>query len=470
VRYASVCAGIEAASVAWGALGWEAAWFSEIEPFPRAVLARHYPGVPCLGDFTAIRPRWLRRVGLADTVDVLIGGTPCQSFSVAGQRAGLDDARGHLAIEFFKLARRLRARWVVWENVPGVHSSWSDDAEVTTADTPDGWGDFEQSADFTSLLDIVAQCGYSCAWRILDAQYFGVPQRRRRVFLVGYFGDDWRPPVAVLFERDSLRGDFTPGGAAGEDVAGSLTHGAGGGRYDKQPMTSYALNSRQTRQDGTVETLISAPLTGSPYADNEAQESRLICHTLRAEGFDASEDGTGRGCPIVPIAFECKSTEVIADNDLSPTLRSMSHREGHANGGGQVAVCFESRFSRNGRGAPSEIVPPLKAQSGESGKGDGAPLIAGAITKSLGEGGYAPDKINNYIPQIMSVRRLTPRECERLQGFPDDYTLIRYRGKPAADGPRYRALGNSMAVPVIRWLGARIGEVDTILRELEHNP
>jgi len=403
-----VCAGIEAASAAWEPLGWEAAWFSEIEAFPRAVLAHHYPGVCCLGDFTAIRGRVLRRLGLADTVDVLIGGTPCQSFSVAGKRAGLDDPRGNLALEFVRLAGRLRARWVVWENVPGVLSSngGADFAEILSAYTgcrigvpPGGWRNG----------GIAHGPGYGLAWRVLDAQYFGVPQRRRRVFLVGYSGD-WRPAAAVLFEPDCLRGDIAPGGEAEEIVAALSASGVGTcGADDNQGqgghLIAHALNSRQTRFVGTVETLVSAPLTGNAYADRAAEEANLI----------------------TPIAFECKATEVGSLENLSSCLRSMGHRAGNQNGGGQVAV-------------------------------------VGAITKALGEGGYATDKMHNYVPSEMGVRRLTPRECERLQGFPDDYTLIRYRGRPAADGPRYRALGNSMAVPVIRWIGERIAAVEEIIR------
>jgi DNA (cytosine-5)-methyltransferase 1 len=167
----------------------------------------------------------------------------------------------------------------------------------------------------------------------------------------------------------------------------------------------------------------------------------FVAHTLHGHGLDASEDGTGRGTPLVPVAFSSK--DYGADlGGTAPTLRAMPHHRSHANAGGQVAVCFESRVARNGRGGPSELVPALKAQSGGSGRGDGAPLLA--------------------VSGTLAVRRLTPRECERLQGMSDDYTLIPYRGKPAADGPRYRAIGNSMAVPVMRWIGRRIQMVDSI--------
>jgi len=184
VRYLSVCSGIEAASVAWHDFGWEAAAFSEIDDFPRAVLSHHYPAVPLHGDFTTI--------GENDygAVDLLVGGTPCQAFSVAGLRKGFADSRGNLTLEFIRLAQRKKPRWILWENVPGVLS-------------------VDRGRAFGSFLGGLAECGYGFAYRVLDAQYFGVPQRRRRVFVVGYLGD-WRPPAAVLFERESLCGYIAP--------------------------------------------------------------------------------------------------------------------------------------------------------------------------------------------------------------------------------------------------------------------
>ena len=201
IRYLSVCSGIEAATVAWKPLGWEAAAFAEIEKFPSAVLAHHYPDVPNLGDLCAINGDDYR-----GSVNLLVGGTPCQSFSIAGLREGLDDPRGQLSLAYFKLAGRMRPRWLVWENVPGV---LSDDGGRT----------------FGTFLGALAELGYGFAYRILDAQYFGVPQRRRRVFLVGYLGD-WRPPAAVLFERHSLSGDSPPSRGQGAEVAATITQRA----------------------------------------------------------------------------------------------------------------------------------------------------------------------------------------------------------------------------------------------------
>jgi DNA (cytosine-5)-methyltransferase 1 len=399
--YGSVCSGIEAATAAWEALGFRPAWFAEIDPFCSAVLAHHYPNTENLGDFTRIESS-------TDPIDVLAGGTPCQSFSVAGRRGGLDDARGNLAIEFCRLAGRLRPRWIVWENVPGVLSS-------------------NGGRDFGSIIGSLAELGYGCAWRVLDAQFLGVPQRRRRVFVVGHLGD-WRRAAAVLLERESLCRDTPARRKAREEVAGSLGGGTGERGWCNDLDRSGAFVSMSLNAKG-----------GSGRLDGESET--FVAHTLRGDGCDASEDGTGRGTPLVPTAFSAKDHGADAGL-LAPTLRAMPHDRSHANAGGQVAVCFESRVARNGRGGPSGLVPPLKAQSGGTGRGDGAPLLALSAT--------------------LAVRRLTPRECERLQGFPDDYTLIPYRGKPAADGPRYRAIGNSMAVPVMQWIGLRVQAVDGI--------
>ena len=194
--YGSVCSGIEAATAAWHQLGWKPAFFSEIEAFPRAVLAHHHPDVPLHGDFTTIGSDEY------EPIDLLVGGTPCQSFSIAGLRGGLDDDRGNLALEYLRLAQRTRPRWLVWENVPGVLSS-------------------NGGRDFGAILGGMVELGYGIAYRVLDAQFFGVPQRRRRVFVVGYFGD-WRRAAAVLFERHSLQGHPAPRREKGQDLARSL--------------------------------------------------------------------------------------------------------------------------------------------------------------------------------------------------------------------------------------------------------
>jgi DNA (cytosine-5)-methyltransferase 1 len=398
--------------VAWEPLGFRPAWFAEIDPFCSALLGHRHPGVPNLGDFTTIEET--RR-----PIDLLAGGTPCQSFSLAGRRGGLEDERGYLAIEFCRLAGRLRPRWIVWENVPGVLSS-------------------NGGRDFGAIAGALAELGYGCAWRVLDARFLGVPQRRRRVFVVGHLGD-WRRAAAVLLEREGLCRDTPARRKAREEVAGSLGGGTGergqGGALDRSgAFVSMSLNAENgsVRLDGERESSVGY---GCGYW-NESESAE----TLGTQGR-ALYESTAIVGPLAPMAFSAKDHGADA-GPLAPTLRAMPHDRSHANAGGQVAVCIESRVARNGRGGPSEVVPPLKAQSGGTGRGDGAPLLAG--------GGP------------LAVRRLTPRECERLQGMPDDYTLIPYRGRLAADGPRYRAIGNSMAVPVMRWIGRRIQMVDSI--------
>lgn len=349
MRYLDVCAGISAASVAWKPLGWRAVAYSEIEPAPRAVLSHHYPDTPLHGDFTTIKGDEY------GPVDLLVGGTPCQDFSVAGLRAGLDGDRGNLSLEFLRLADRARPRWMVWENVPGVLS-------------------INGGRAFGAILGGLGELGYGFAYRVLDAQYFGVPQRRRRVFVVGYLGD-WRRVGAVLLERHSLSGHPAPRQQAGQVAPTIPSRSLGGGGLGTDFDCDGGLIAGGIgRQDYETET--------------------LIAHTLRGEGFDASEDGSGRGTPIVPVAFDWYAS---ASQSLPVTAES----------------------------------PPLNT------------TMQPAVVTS-------------------GVRRLTPRECERLQGFPDDYTLVPHRGKPMADGPRYKALGNSMAVPVMRWIGKRIAAVEAV--------
>jgi DNA (cytosine-5)-methyltransferase 1 len=326
VRYLSVCSGIEAASVAWHPLGFQAVAYAEVDAFPSAVLAHHYPDTPNHGDLTRFQ-EWPD----AD-VDVLVGGTPCQSFSVAGLRAGLADPRGNLALTYLAVADRYRPRWVVWENVPGVLSS--------------GGG-----RDFGAFLGGLAELGYGFAYRVLDAQYFGLAQRRKRVFVVGHLGD-WRRAAAVLFERASLSGHPAP-----------------------------------RREAGTLAPTIPARRTG----------------------------GGGLGTD-----FDCDGG-LLYVNDVSRALTS-SH-------------------TATGRLDPNEM--EFVAQAFDARQSD---VLQYGDRVGIG----------------MAVRRLTPRECERLQGFPDDYTLIQYRGKPAADGPRYKALGNSMAVPCMAWIGRRLQMVDAV--------
>ncbi len=406
MRYGSVCSGIEAATVAWHGLGWRPSFFSEIDKFPRAVLAAHYPKVPLHGDFTTIK------TGEYDPIDLLVGGTPCQSFSVAGLRGGLADGRGNLALEYLKLAQRLRPKWLVWENVPGVLSSAG-------------------GRDFGSILGGLVELGYGFAYRVLDAQFFGVPQRRRRVFVVGCAGD-WRRAAAVLFERHSLQGHSPPRREAGQRAAPTISaRTEGGGGKDAQdvrlvgwpadvaPTLNAAFGDKQGLEDQHA-------LNGGGLFVPSQRCGFDVAHALRADGFDASEDGTGRGTPLVAIPHV----------DIMPTMQNGADTPAGHN-------------ARSGDTKDAYIVPILFNARQDPTHGPVADPIG---TKDTGHG----------FLRGSAVRRLTPRECERLQGFPDDYTLISHRGKPAADGPRYKALGNSMAVPVMAWIGERIQMVEAL--------
>jgi len=416
--YGSVCSGIESATVAWHPLGWQPQFFAENDRFPSHVLKHHYPDVPNHGDITQFE-RWGDHA-----IDLLVGGTPCQSFSVAGLRQGLADPRGNLMLTYLAIARRYRPKWVVWENVPGVLSSG-------------------KGRDFATLLRGLAECGYHAAWRVLDAEYirvdgFGraVPQRRRRVYAVGYLGD-WRYPAAVLLERQGLSWNSAPRRQTQESLAADAGTGAEiSGEFIAARMVAFG----EYEADGTA-----SSMKARDYKD----PTDLVAHSLRADGFDASEDGTGRGTPIIPtMAFDSKRTIYSVDEEVSPTLRSMAHSESHSNGGGQIAVAFQERGREGGRHLEwqDEIAYSLNSPSG------------GGRRNEL-------NIVHATEPTRWAVRRLTPRECERLMGFPDDYTLIPWRGKQAADAPRYKALGNAMAVNVMRWIGTRIQMVEQLTEE-----
>lgn len=356
MKYLSVCSGIEAASVAWHHLGWIPAGFSEIEPFPSAVLAHRFPNVTNYGDMTN-HAAWPIEPG---SIDILVGGTPCQSFSVAGLRAGLADPRGGLMLTYLEIVRRLRPRWIVWENVPGVLSS--------------GGG-----RDFGSFLGALGELGYGWAYRVLDAQWcrtYGhpraVPQRRRRVFVVGHLGD-WSRAAKVQFERQSVQRDSSTRRASkGQDAAANAEGGAGAGCF-------YGGSDRDCSDTVTSKW---SKGSGGP-AGNE-------CGLFLAQPFTKAKR-----------AQSVTDDETWVKGKVNPTLSLFDQGETRAT---TVAVS-----------------------------------------------------------QAMTVRRLTPRECERLQGFPDDWTLIPWRGKAAdqcPDGPRYRALGNSMAVNCMEWIGERIERFD----------
>ena len=431
LQYLSVCSGIEAATVAWHPLGWTPFGFAEIEAFPSAVLAHHYGsnmpgelwklsnGVPNFGDLNNFK-EWPDAA-----IDVLVGGTPCQSFSVAGLRKGMADPRGNLALTYLAIAERYRPEWLVWENVPGVLSS-------------------SEGRDFGAFIGGLAELGYHASWRVLDAQYvrvdgFGraVPQRRRRVFVVGN-SRDWRRSAAVLFEPESLSGNPAPRRQAGEGIAPTISaRPTGGGGLgtdfdcDGVLIARTLLAKENDSHPFDLDTYIASTgdishcLNAGGMGRQDYETETVIA--LRADGFDASEDGTGRGTPL--IAQPHGTSNAI----LTPN--------GGRAGIGVGAVAFMENIRHELR--TSEVTDALSTGGGKPGQGYPAALIEG-----------------------WAVRRLTPRECERLQGFPDAYTDVPYRGKTAADGPRYKALGNSMAVNAMRWLGRRIQMVDAFSRPL----
>lgn len=484
MRYGSVCSGIEAATVAWAPLGWKAAWFAEIEKFPSAVLAARWPEVSNLGDMTKIAAAV--RAGEVEAPDVLVGGTPCQAFSIAGLRNGLADARGQLTLSYVELAdaiddkRREAGRKeaiIVWENVPGVLSSKDnafgcflaglagEDEAIEPGDRPAAG----KSNQFWRWSKKAGQhiaawpqrgCVYgpqrALAWVVRDAQYFGVAQRRKRVFVVASAraGVD---PAEVLFEFDSVRRDSAPRresqpeiarnagarskvgshwdnpanphptlnqsnniggiGASNQEIFSQRGSGLVSDAYSNVSRTLLAKENDSTAED--LETYV-------VHGTQDPDISRELAHTL----------GRNNGQENACIAFSYKDHGADASFNLAPTIRAGNHDTSNANSG----------------------QPPAIALAGNTiGR---APENGGNGTGYCNEVGYTLTKSDQHgVAYGMQVRRLTPVECERLQGFPDEHTLIAWRGKDAAecpDGPRYKAIGNSMAVPVMRWIGERI--------------
>ena len=476
MKYGSVCSGIEAASKAWEPLGWKPAWFSEIEPFPSAVLAHHWPEVSNLGDMTKIADAV--RAGEVEAPDVLVGGTPCQAFSIAGLREGLSDDRGQLTLSYVELANAIDAKRrergepesiVVWENVPGVLSSKDNAFGCFLAGLAGESSELQPAGGKWTHAGCVSGPERVIAWRVLDAQFFGVAQRRRRVFVVASARKGF-DPAEVLFEFDSVRRDSAPRRETQKAVAALTARGVGTCGAD----------------------------------DNQAQAGHLIAqcangdvsHTLKGEGFDGSEDGTGRGVPVVAfgggntaghidVATACTAHGIRLDFDTETfavhgtqdpdTNRELAHTLGRNNG--QENACIAFSYKDNGADATSDLSPTIRAGNHDKSHANSGQPPAIAYAFKAGQGaktggiGYAEEQSptltsassgTNLAPAVMhgiAVRRLTPIECERLQGFPDNHTLIGWRGKDATecpDGPRYKAIGNSMAVPVMRWIGERV--------------
>jgi DNA (cytosine-5)-methyltransferase 1 len=433
MRYFSVCSGIEAATLAWRPLGWRAVGFSEYDPeqpedggFAARVLAHYYPEVPNLGDLNAFKS-WPKI-----EAEVLVGGTPCQSFSVAGLRKGLADPRGNLTLVYLALADRIRPEWLVWENVPGVLSH-------------------DHGRTFGAILGALVKLGYGFAYRVLDARYFGVPQRRRRVFLVAN-SRAWQRAAAVLFEPESLRGDSPPGGPTREDLAGTLTRSALDG-------------SSASGQDGRTGFLVAGPVLGNGGRSGwrsgaeEAAGNHLIPEV--ADPISAHEGDTytheGRG--------NFRLHNVVGDvPDVANVLtRRMTKGVNSDLNEGQTLVVAAPLTAG---GHPNSAIPGRHKEDDEN-------IVAcfdeTQITHRENRSTADPDAAGlartARPPAValnrsaVEIRRLTPRECERLQGFPDDFTLVPYRGKPASDSQRYQAVGNTIARPVLEWIGRRIATV-----------
>jgi DNA (cytosine-5)-methyltransferase 1 len=419
MKYLSVCSGIEAATVAWHGLDWTPVGFSEIEPFPSAVLQYRYPSVPNLGDMTNYKEWQIERP------DLLVGGTPCQSFSVAGLRKGLDDPRGNLALIYCGILDYFRPQWFVWENVPGVLSS--------------GGG-----RDFGSFLGAVAQLGYGFAYRVLDAQWFGVAQRRRRVFVVGYFGD-WRPAAAVLFEYQSLRRNTAPSREKGQTIAPTVVSGPPFSRTGNERVECDAIvamssgqSGAEIRSDGGAPTLTclhEAPIIAQPIPFG-VNESPDIGHCLRSGASKADKH---------------ESTTYVAQ---AIPLDTMNMTPGHSSGGLGFGQPGDPCFTLT-KGHSHAVAQPIGLDEEQNAMID----AFGTLKARTAGGGFE----GSVMQTNMQVRRLTPVECERLQGFPDNYTKILWRGKTETpDGPRYKALGNSMAVPVMKWIGEGIDDVNSL--------
>jgi DNA (cytosine-5)-methyltransferase 1 len=453
MRFGSVCSGIEAASVAWGPLGWTAAWFSEIEPFPCAVLKHHYPDVPNLGDMTKLPD--LIRSGQVEVPDILCGGTPCQAFSVAGLRQSLDDERGNLSLTFCEIADAIdeqRKSIIFWENVPGV---------LSTKDNAFGCFLGALAGEDDALVPPGgrwANAGFvdgpkrAVAWRVLDAQYFGVAQRRRRVFVVASARADF-DPAAVLFEFDGVRRDSAPSRETGKAVAGTIEASLGRSRGAGTPTAAICptLRAGGNRTGGDR-----PPSTDVDTADSLiVQQPYAVGNTLTARMHKGINSTLDEG-----------QTPVVVHGTQDPCVSDIAFAQGRNNGGEnvllqtmafqQTADCLTSAYGTKWNGNASATNGSLFAAQPIIGGVDyennahGPDDVTGPLLKGSPTGGGRP------LPAVataMQVRRLTPVECERLQGFPDNYTDIKDK---CPDGPRYKALGNSWAVPVVRWIGERI--------------
>lgn len=485
MKYMSLSSGIEAATVAWHELGWEPVLFSEIASFPSKLLNYYYPWVPNIGDMTkALKNEQFNNA----TADLIVAGTPCQSFSIAGLRGGLDTKNGNLALWFCRILLKKQPPWFVWENVPGVFSSYSSNKRSKVHPRivrriRRKQEAITETSDFAAILNAFRECGYSVSYRVLDSQHFGVPQRRRRVFVVGYLGNDWRPPAAVLFESESLRRDFTPSRKKGEEVAGTIDARTNGGGF---PGSDGAVNGH------VVATLDAnyGKLQGASGQDLNHGHSHLVAGFMPGQGSKAG--GVGYQVETAPTLKSSNSGTNLAPAVLYSIMPQNSGNDYKARevdvaqplmAGGPVGgnqggdyilqpICFQQNTRDEVRlmAGDGQIAGALSSQAGMKQQNyvhtpafqtsqSGVRISDTHATLGANDG----PRRHNGIIQGASIRRLTPMECERLQGFPDNYTNI----PGASDSARYKAIGNSMTTHVMRWLGERIELVNQIIESLK---
>ena len=471
MKYLSVCSGIEAATTAWHPLGWEPVGFSEIEPFPSQVLAHHYPNIKNYGDMTK-HEEWDIKPG---SIDLLVGGCPCQSFSVAGLRQGLKDPRGNLSLTFLAIAERLRPRWVVFENVPGLLSS-------------------SGGRDLASFLGAFGKLGYGWAYRVLDAQWVrsnrhshAVPQRRRRLFVVGCLGDA-TAAAKVLFKQQSLQRDSKKSGASRQEVTGDVEASTRGGCWwdggdAADTLTKCGANGAQRMPDkdnfGAL-LQVSVTLRAKAAASHQLDTDTYIPVPIQdGREINKQQNGIGVGQPGDP-AYTLDTTgaqsvytkakraqsdtddETWVEGEVNPTLSLFDCGDVRA-----TTIAIQGNLIGRDKGGPQGVGASTDGVMYTMTKADvhgGAQTVAPTITATNDpsrspQSSEVTQQVAAVYASTMTVRRLTPRECERLQGFPDDYTLIPWRKKAAGDcpdGPRYKALGNSMAVNCMEWIGERI--------------
>jgi DNA (cytosine-5)-methyltransferase 1 len=456
VRFGSVCSGIEAASVAWHPLGWKAAWLSEIELFPSAVLAHHYPDVPNLGDMITLPERILSNE--VEAPDLFCGGTPCQAFSVAGLRNSLDDARGNLSLTFVGIAnaidhvRSVRSAppaIVFWENVPGVLSTKDNAfgcflAALAGEDDP-----IIPSGEKWTNAGCVYGPQRAVAWRVLDAQYFGVAQRRRRVFVVASARADF-DPAAVLFQFDGVRRDSAPSRKTGQSIAACVTNGPPFSRTGNERVEAEAM----VVQPYEVGNCLTARMHKGINSTLDEGQTPVI--SIQDVNTAPSRE---KGQAIAPTLDRAQPAAVAQPIPINTMVALRHEALGEGTGFG-IADAGDPSYTLT-KGHSHAVAQPIASNiaPGKSELKDDIHVTDAHISKTIDASGSNPAMHQGgaAIVQTMAVRRLTPVECERLQGFPDGYTNIPWRKKlESPDGPRYKALGNSWAVPVVRWIGHRI--------------